>query len=507
MRSIWVLGDQLSPDNAALAEAEPGRDRVVLIGSRAWATRFPYHRKRLVLILSAMRHFAADLRGRGWEVDEIGPGAAPTLEAGWRAIFARGRPDEIVVASPNDWATAEALPKLARKLGVPIRVVETRQFLCGRDEFLRWAGGGKHLRMETFYRRMRQKTGYLMEEGKPVGGAWNFDAANRKGIRDWEKAGRPRPAPVAWVEPDAVTRETMEFVDREFAGHPGEASGFAWPVDRAGAERWLRAFVAERLDGFGPYEDLMVAGEPALFHSLLSPLLNLGLLGPAECCEAAIGAWRAGAASLESAEGFVRQIIGWREFVRGVYWLRMPGYAGLNGLGAEGPLPEFFWTGDTPMNCMRQVLSEVRASGFNHHIQRLMILSNYLLLAGVRPAEALDWFNAMYLDAHEWVMAANVVGMGLHADGGFMASKPYAATGAYVARMSDYCRGCEFRPDARSGERACPFHALYWAFWDRHADRFRNNPRVAFPLKHLDGLSAAERADLRARAERWLAEH
>jgi deoxyribodipyrimidine photolyase-related protein len=358
--------------------------------------------------------------------------------------------------------------------------------------------------METHYRRVRAEFGFLMEaDGKPVGGRWNFDEENRKTFRDWTKAGRPQ-VEVPPVEPDKVTKEVMMLVEREFSGNPGSTKGFWLPVSRAGALQWLDAFVATRLAGFGPWEDLMVEGEKLLFHSVISPLINLGLLTPRECIERAIGAYKKGKAPLASVEGFVRQIAGWREFVNGVYWLKMPEYAEVNGLDAQRTLPEFFYTGETDMNCLRECLGQVVDTGFNHHIQRLMVLGNFLLLAGIRPHEALRWFNEMYVDAHDWVMAANVLGMVLHADGGFMATKPYAAGSGYISRMSNYCAGCRYKTEVKTGEEACPFNYLYWDFYARHEKRFARNPRVGMALKTLAKKSPVERKAISESARKFL---
>jgi deoxyribodipyrimidine photolyase-related protein len=355
--------------------------------------------------------------------------------------------------------------------------------------------------METHYRRVRSEFGFLMEEdGQPTGGRWNFDEENRKTFRDWVKAGRPQ-AEVLPEVPDKITRDVIDLVSHEFAGNPGCAEGFWLPVDRAGALRWLDSFKRTRLEGFGPWEDLMVQNETLLFHSVISPLINIGLLTPRECIEQAEEEYRRGRAPLSSVEGFVRQIAGWREFVNGVYWLKMPEYAEVNGLEAQRALPSFFYTGETDLNCLRQCLQQVKTTGFNHHIQRLMILGNFLLLAGVRPQEALRWFNEMYVDAHDWVMAANVLGMVLHADGGFMATKPYAASSGYISKMSDYCAGCRYRPQEKTGAEACPFNYLYWDFYARHEPKFARNPRVGMMLKTLAKKSPKERAEITSSAE------
>jgi deoxyribodipyrimidine photolyase-related protein len=500
--TIWILGDQLGPDNAALAGARQDEDVLFFVESERGLGKLRYHRQRLVLLLSAQRHFAEEMRQAGWTVDYHALGRGVSWESALAAHVKKHRTREVLVTAPNNYDEEVAVRKLARKF--PITVVPTRQFLVPREEFIAWAKGKKSLLMETHYRRVRAEFGFLLEaDGKPAGGRWNFDEENRKTFRDWKKAGGPR-AEVTRVKPDQITREVMALVERDFAGNPGAAEGFWLPVDRSGALRWLDEFVAVRLAGFGPWEDLMVEGEELLFHSVISPLINLGLLTPRECIEKAIAAYDKGAAPLAGVEGFVRQIAGWREFVNGVYWLKMPEYAEVNGLGAERALPDFFYTGETEMNCLRQCLRQVIDTGFNHHIQRLMVLGNFLLLAGVRPSEALRWYLEMYVDAHDWVMAANVLGMVLHADGGFMATKPYAAGSGYISRMSNYCAGCRYKPEVKTGAGACPFNYLYWDFYARHEKTFARNPRVGMALKTLAKKTAAERKAIAESAKEFL---
>ena len=501
-RTIWILGDQLGPDNAALAGARKETDVLFLVESERGLKKLPYHKQRLVLLISAQRHFAEERRKEGWTVDEHRFGRGVTWESALAAHMKKHQPDRILLAAPNNYDEQAAAEKLAKKF--PLEIVPTRQFLVPRKDFIAWAEGKKSLLMETHYRRVRTEFGFLMEaDGKPVGDRWNFDEENRKTFRDWTKAGRPV-AEVRTEKPDQITKEVMALVGKEFGGNPGSAEGFWLPVDRVGALRWLDHFVATRLTGFGPWEDLMVEGDALLFHAVISPLLNLGLLTPRECLDRAIAAYEKGKAPLASVEGFVRQIAGWREFVNGVYWLKMPDYEKVNGLEAERPLPEFFYTGQTEMNCLGQCLRQVRDTGYNHHIQRLMVLGNFLLLAGVRPHEALRWFNEMYVDAHDWVMAANVLGMVLHADGGFMATKPYAAGSGYISRMSNYCVGCRYKPEVKTGPEACPFNYLYWDFYARHEKRFARNPRIGMALKTLAKKTPADRKAIAESAREFL---
>jgi len=411
------------------------------------------------------------------------------------------RPSEILVTEANNFDERLALISLTKSLESPLRIIPSSQFLCSREDFSELAQGKKRLLMENFYREMRRRTGLLMEsDGKPSGGDWNYDAENRATIRDWKKAGSPLPetisATLSRPEQDDITRAVAADLETYFPKAPGKAVDFALPVTRKESLRWLDDFIANRLPNFGTWQDLMVEGEPDMFHSIISPMLNIGLLEPLECAKAAESSYKNGMAPLHAVEGFIRQIIGWREFVNGIYWLKMPAYEKVNGLDAERPLPGFFYDGQTDLNCLRQTLGEVLKGGFNHHIQRLMILGNFLLLAGVNPQEALRWFNEMYIDAHDWVMAANLLGMALHADGGFMATKPYAAGGAYIHKMSNYCEGCSYHPDVKSGPGACPFNLLYWNFYETHRERFANNPRTAMMVRSWLKRPESDRASI-----------
>ena len=507
MNTVWVLGDQLSPEHAALAVADPAQTCVLMVESKARGLVHRYHQIKLALVYSAMRHFAAELRARGWRVDYYPLDEALTFEEAARRHVEKHRPENFVLAEPNSHFESDAITKLGRKLRVPFEFVPTTQFLLSRCDFAAWAKDSRHLMMENHYRRMRKRFGFLIQKnGDPEGGAWNFDAENRQTFTAWKKAGRPRGKTVAVEMPDEISREVITMVEREFPDHPGRAADLWLPVNRAGALKWLQRFMVERLPLFGVYEDMMAEGEPVLFHSVLTPMLNLGLLTPRECVEAAIAAYKRGQAPLNSVEGFVRQIIGWREFINGVYWLRGPEYSELNELGAERPLPAWLYTGDTPMNCLHHVVRQTLELGYNHHIQRLMVLGNFFLIAGIRPQEALRWYLEMYVDAFDWVMGPNVIGMALHADGGFMATKPYAATSTYIRKMSNYCGGCRFDPDKKTGSDACPFNYLYWDFIDRHADRFAKNPRMKMIVNGWLKRSPRDQEAVRASADVFLAE-
>lgn len=511
MKTLWILEDQLAENHPGLGLLDPKTDCLLFIESGARARVLPYHRQRLTLLFSAMRHYAAERRAEGWHVEyhrvENTPQYLPALLehlAKIRNISPTLSP-RIFLMEPNNFFEARAIDKIASALPGGLTLLPTNLFLVPRQEFADWARGKKRLLMEAHYRRMRTKLGILLDEcGEPLGGKWNFDAENRGGVADWRKAGSPRPGSPPACKPDQITTEVIETVDKLFATHPGRASDFWLPVTRAESLAWLDDFITSRLGEFGNWQDLMLEGEHTFFHSVISPMLNIGLLHPRECVEKATEALASRRAPLAAVEAFIRQIIGWREFVNGIYWLKMPAYSDNNGLDARRPLPEFFWTGETSMRCVGKCVRQALDTGYNHHIQRLMILGNFFLLAEIDPREVLRWFSALYVDAHDWVMAANVLGMILHADGGFMATKPYAASAAYVSRMSNYCTGCRYRPDRKTGEDACPFNVLYWNFYDRHSARFAHNPRTAMPVRSWLKRAPEERERIVREAQHFL---
>jgi deoxyribodipyrimidine photolyase-related protein len=498
-----VLGDQCARDIAALRDLDPARDTVLMMEVQEECTYVPHHPQKIVLVLSAMRHFARALAARGVRVDYVRLDD-PANTHGFRGevlrAVARHRPARIVATHPGEWRVMEDMRGWEAASGVPVEIREDARFLCPLPRFRAWAEGRRTYRMEFFYREMRRMTGLLMEGDAPAGGQWNFDAENRSALPE----GMAPPPPPRFA-PDAITREVMALVAARFGAHFGSLDGFAWPVTALDARAALDAFIRDRLPRFGDYQDAMAAGQPTLFHSLVSASLNIGLLDPMEACRAAEQAWRDGHAPLNAAEGFIRQILGWREYVRGIYWHLMPGYAVENALGAGRPLPAFYWGAPTSMRCMAEAVAQTRDLAYAHHIQRLMVTGNFALLAGIAPAEINAWYLAVYADAFEWVELPNTHGMAIHADGGLMASKPYAASAAYINRMSDYCRGCAHDPKQAAGPRACPFNFLYWDFIARHADRFAANPRMALPLRSLARMDPRKVAAMRAEAERFLA--
>ena len=499
---ILILGDQLSHRLSALEGADKDNDLVVMAEVHSEASYTNHHKKKLVFIFSAMRHFARELEEDGWRVhyQRYHPdNPAQSIEQVIAELVRKYQPERVITTECGEWRLHEQISRWHKTLGIPVEIRPDTRFVCNIDEFAHWAEGRKQLRMEFFYREMRKKTGLLMtSEGQPEGGQWNFDTDNRK---KW--AGKP-PAPAPFrEEPDAITTEVIKLVNEYFSEHFGTTENFHYAVTAEQAQGALAHFIDFALPCFGDYQDAMSDNEDWLFHSILSPYLNTGLLDPMEVCEEAVRAWHAGRAPLNAVEGFVRQIIGWREFVRGIYWLLMPGYARENRLGNSRELPWFYWTGDTKMRCMHKAIDATARNAYAHHIQRLMVTGNFALLAGVKPEAICDWYLAVYIDAFDWVELPNTLGMVMHADGGYLGSKPYAASGKYIQRMSDHCQNCHYRVQDATGDRACPFNSLYWHFIDRHREDFANNPRMTMMYRNWDKQKSERREALRARAD-WV---
>lgn len=501
---IPILGDQLSPTLASMRDID--REAAVVLMMEVWdeATYVKHHKQKIVLIFSAMRHFAEELRAAGWRVEYTqldDPDNAGSFSGEVARAVERHDPGEIRVVEPGEWRVQHDIEQWADKFPCPVTILPDDRFIASKAEFAEWAEGRKELRMEFFYREMRRKTGLLMEpDGSPAGGKWNYDAENRRPLDpDLFLPRRPR------FKPDAITREVIELVEARFADHFGSLARFEWPVTAAQAEEAADAFFAERLEKFGPYQDAMVAGEDDLYHSLLSTSINLGLLDPLALCRRAEQAWRDGKAPLNSVEGFIRQIIGWREYIRGFYWYEMPALAEANALDAHRPLPEFYWTGETDMACLADCVRSTRDNAHAHHIQRLMVLGNFALLAGIEPGAVADWYLVVYADAYEWVELPNVAAMILYADGGRLASKPYAASGNYIDKMSDYCGRCVYSPKIKTGAGACPFNPLYWNFMVANRERLSANPRIGAIYGSWDRMGADRQAEYLASAEAVLA--
>ncbi|MDY7108617.1 MAG: cryptochrome/photolyase family protein [Planctomycetota bacterium] len=492
---VLVLGDQLDRNGAAPAGFDNERDAVLMMEVAEESVHVPSHRQRTVLFLSAMRHFAREQRERDRRVHYIRldeSNNAQNFDDELRRQVKRLKPKTLICTHPGEWRVLELMHRWRDELPVEVRILPDEHFLVGPEAFEAWANGRKQFVLEHFYRRQRQERGILMtRQGEPEGGRWNFDEDNRRSFKSEPEIRRPyRP------RPDDITAEVIETVERRLPDLPGRLESFHWPVTRAEAKRALKDFIEHRLAGFGPYEDAMWTGETTVYHSRLSAALNLKLLQPMECVDAALEAWRAGDAPINSVEGFVRQIIGWREFIRGLYWQQGPDYGRRNALDQHGALPGFYWTGETDMECMRQALGQVLDEAYGHHIQRLMVTGNFALISGVHPRVISDWYLGMYIDAVDWATLPNTLGMAMHADGGVVGSKPYAASGRYIRRMSNYCAHCPLDVSKRSGEGACPFNTFYWDFLIRHRKRFAKNQRMSMILRNVDRLAAAERTEI-----------
>ncbi|TVP78773.1 MAG: cryptochrome/photolyase family protein [Puniceicoccaceae bacterium] len=498
---VLVFGDQLDPDAGVFKDFDPKKDAVWMAEVDHESTYVWSHKQRIALFLSAMRHFRDELSARGIKVHyrELGDKAnSGKLSTELEHALETLKPEKVHFTRPGEWRILRGCEKVLQTTDTSYQLFEDTHFFTAPADFDEHAEGRKSLRMEFFYRELRKKTGILMDEdGKPVGGEWNFDKENRG---SFGKGGPPVETAGPVSEPDEITAEVLRLVEDHFPKHPGSLKHFRWPVTRRAALHALNDFVKHRLPDFGTYQDAMWTDAPWLYHAWLGSSLNLKLLNPREVVSAAEAAYHEGHAPLPAVEGFIRQILGWREYVRGVYWKFMPDYLERNSLGADAALPDFYWTGDTEYACLKQTIGQTLEYGYAHHIQRLMVTGLYALLLGVNPKAVHEWYLAVYVDAVEWVELPNVLGMSQYADGGVMASKPYAATGKYIQRMSNYCAKCPKNPAKRTGEDACPFTTLYWDFLLRNEKPLRRNQRMSLQVRNIDRIDEAERSEIRAAA-------
>ena len=517
---VMILGDQLDEASSAFDGFDPAQDVVLMVEALEESTHVWSHKARTTLFLSAMRHFADHLRQQQWPVHyrALDTHRDKTLGDGLLATVAHYQPGRVIGVEPGDQRVRQQLDNAInsiaasadkscatgqKRLKLSLEWREDKHFLCSLPQFRKWAGTSTSLRMEFFYRTMRKQYKVLMEDDKPIGGQWNFDADNRKGFG---KAGPQNvPIPLTFT-PDSTTLGVMALVEKEFSDHPGDLAQFNWPVTREQALTALSDFIANRLPHFGAHQDAMWTHLDFGWHALLSSSLNLKLLNPLEVVLAAEQAYTTRGLDLASVEGFIRQILGWREFMRGVYFLDMPELKSANHYCHTNALPKWYWTGDTHMNCMRQSIGQTLANGYSHHIQRLMVTGMFGVTAQVSPQQVCDWYLAVYVDAVEWVELPNTAGMALFANGGRFTSKPYVASGAYVKRMSNYCSGCRYDPETRVGPNACPMTTLYWNFLDQHETTFGSNPRTVLMVKNLQRMTPELRAEVRERAGEMLAD-
>ena len=489
-----ILADQLTESLASLRDCDMEQDWILMAEVRTEATYVKHHKKKIAFLFSAMRHFAQSLNAQGYQVkyvcyqDRDNPGS---LLGAVKNACQSLPVDNLVLTEPGEYRVLKDMQNWSNVIGLPVEMRTDDRFLVSTDEFAQWASGRKELRMEYFYRPMRKRFSILMQEDKPIGGKWNFDSANRKALPKSVSV----PAKTAFV-PDEITNQVLSLVQQEFGSHFGSLDNFDFAVTREQALQVLGVFIQDRLRQFGDYQDAMAQDQPWLFHSHISFYLNAGLLLPREVIDVAEQAYHAGLAPLNAVEGFVRQVLGWREYVRGLYWLKMPEYAQANYLNAQRPLPDFFWTADTQMNCLQQCISDTYNHAYAHHIQRLMVIGNFALLAGLSPEQVNEWYLLVYADAYEWVEMPNVTGMILFADGGVLASKPYAASGAYIHKMSNYCEHCHYNVKEKIGAQACPFNYLYWHFLQRNQDKLAKNPRLGMPYRTLKNMEPAKLAQI-----------
>lgn len=459
------------------------------------------HKAKIALFLSAMRHFAQDLIAQKFPLVYIKESDLSIEEALKNVLIAQGA-THLVCVEPGEWRLKVALEKLAQELNIQLVMHDDTHFYCTNHEFGEWAADKKELRLEYFYRYMRKKHQILIDEkSQPIGGQWNYDDQNR---RPYSKNGPGFINEPVMFEPDAITCEVFEFVERQYPNHPGTLKYFAWPVTREQALDALDYFIRYRLPSFGLYQDAMWKQTPFGWHSILSSCLNLKLLNPREVIQRALDSYKSNALDLATVEGFIRQIIGWREFVRGVYYLDMPQMAAANFYQHQRQLPDWYWSGDTHMNCMKDTIGQTLKYGYAHHIQRLMVTGNFALLAEILPQQVSDWYLAVYIDAIEWVELPNVMGMALFANGGRFTSKPYIASGAYIKRMSNYCHGCQYKPEIQFGENACPMTTLYWNFLMKHQHALEKNPRTRLMTANLARISDDKKALIKAHASKLL---
>ncbi len=484
MRTLrLILGDQLSLDLASLCGCDLANDVILMVEVNDEANYVRHHKQKLAFVFSAMRHFAAELTAKDYQVDYVRLDYAQntgSFTGELQRAIVRHNIQHVVVVEPSEWRVWQMMQEWRKTFGVSFDILNDDRFFASRADYADWADTRKTYRMEFFYREMRRKTGILMNGDQPEGGEWNYDSQNRKSL----PKGKTMPTRTRF-EPDAITQDVIALVASRFDNNFGDLTPFGWGVMRVEALQALDHFINDCLPQFGDYQDAMKQGEDFMYHSLISPYLNIGLLSPKEICAKAEAAYKTGHAPLNAVEGFIRQILGWREFIRGLYWHQMPNYKQSNALNAKRSLPDFFWTGETNMNCLAQTIQATRRHAYAHHIQRLMITGNFALLAGLAPLEVENWYLLVYLDAYEWVELPNVHGMVLWADGGVLGSKPYAASGAYIDRMSDYCGKCVYDPKLRSGVKACPFNPLYWNFLIENEGVLKGNPRMAMPYTTL----------------------
>ncbi|GAB4166539.1 MAG: cryptochrome/photolyase family protein [Rickettsiaceae bacterium] len=497
-----ILYDQLTYDISSLSDIDKDNDLVMMVELYSEFTYVKHHKKKIAFLLSAMRHFAAELSDLDINLCYIkleDRNNKNSLQDQVAEVIGKYSIKKVIVTRPSEYRILQEIEKWRNIIKVPVEIREDNRFLCTPKEFSKWAGDRKNLKMEFFYRRMRKKHNILMDGNKPEGGKWNYDSENRKPPQ--KNLNVPEKYE---IKPDQITIEAIKLVDKYFFDHFGDLEPFFFAVTRNDARLALKDFIEKRLEKFGDYQDSMIENEPWMFHSHLSFYLNCGLLTATECVKAVEDAYRERYLPINAVEGFIRQIVGWREYIRGIYWHRMPSYKNENFFGAERKLPEFFWNANSKMNCVNQCVRETKEHAYAHHIQRLMVLGNFALLAGIDPDKVNEWYLIVYADAYEWVELPNVTGMILFADGGYLASKPYAASGSYINKMSNYCKNCSFKVNKKNGQGACPFNYLYWNFLVQNRSKLGKNPRISMIYRTYDKMSEERKKEIKSDSQNFL---
>lgn len=491
---IYILGDQLSKNISSLENISKKDDIILMCEVSDEARYVPHHKKKLVYIFSVMRHFAKELKGQGYNVEyyDFSHGFKSFTTVLKKAIDEH-KPEKVIITESGEYRTEEIIDSWADEFNIAVEKKKDTRFISDRAKFAEFAKGKKELRMEYFYRQLRKETNILIDKNnKPEGGKWNYDASNRKALPKNIKIPE-----VPKIAPDEITQEVIDLIERNFPDNFGITDNFIFAVTAKDAEKCFDDFIKNRLGNFGDYQDAMNLDEPFAFHSLISMYINSGLLDPLECCKKVEKVYKENNAPLNAVEGFIRQILGWREFMRGIYWHFMPEYKSKNELGADRKIPEYFWDETkTEMKCISEVVKQTKENAYSHHIQRLMVTGNFAMLYGIKPEDINEWYLAVYADAYEWVELPNTHGMATYADGGIVGSKPYAASGKYINRMGDFCKSCKYNVNENTGENACPFNYLYWNFIIKHEDKFANNPRMKFPYMNLKNKSQQEIEDI-----------
>lgn len=497
-----IFGDQLNESISSLSDTDKDNDIILFFEVNEEATYIKHHKKKIILIFSAMRHFAKELSKKNYAVHYIkidDKENTGSFHGEVQRAIKHYQPQNIILTEPSEYRVYNKVKQWANDFNVAVEIRSDNRFLCSHKTFKQWAQSRKQLRMEFFYREMRKQYNILMDNGQPEGGKWNYDADNRKPLK-----GQLSVPDTYHSKTDVITKNVIDWVDAHYSDHFGSSTPFHFAVTHKQASQALNQFIDERLASFGDYQDAMVQNEPWLYHSHIGFYLNCGLLLPLQCIKQVEQAYRQNKVPLNAAEGFIRQILGWREYVRGIYWLKMPEYEKTNHLNAQRKLPGFFWGKSTRMNCISQCISETHENAYAHHIQRLMVLGNFLLLAGIDPDEVNHWYMIVYADAFQWVELPNVSGMVLYADGGLLSSKPYAASGAYINKMSDYCKGCHYKVSKKDGDLACPFNYLYWNFFIKNKATLKNNPRLGMSYRTLAKMSDEKIDLIETDSERFL---